>query len=107
MPLGHASATRTAGSPPPCGEGLGVGVLLKRELSAARPPSPALPHKGGGSPQRIWRRVRSASSSRHRRQFQRRVDQGGRPLVIVQAVDVLLHGKRAAAVELLVLLVAA
>jgi itaconate CoA-transferase len=41
-------------SPPPCGEGLGVGVARffrrwrLRHLTAS-PPSPALPHKGGGS----------------------------------------------------------
>jgi hypothetical protein len=34
-------------SPPPCGEGSGVGV---RELSArCSPPTPTLPRKGGGS----------------------------------------------------------
>jgi hypothetical protein len=42
-----ALLTGTAvGSPPPCGEELGVGVDRARP---ALPPSPTLPHKGGGS----------------------------------------------------------
>ena len=37
-------------SPPPCGEGLGVGVERSASaLPAALPPPPTLPHKGGGS----------------------------------------------------------
>src|SRR6266849_2558370 len=36
-------------SPPPCGEGSGVGVG-HFQCSTARPPTPSLPHKGGGSP---------------------------------------------------------
>ena len=37
-------------SPPPCGEGLGVGVVRGSIASRhASPPSPTLPHKGGGS----------------------------------------------------------
>src|SRR6516165_3607043 len=39
--------TRTNGSPPPCGEGLGVGVHTT-SLSVS-PPTPTLPRKGGGS----------------------------------------------------------
>ena len=38
-------------SPPPCGEGLGVGVapLVRWRFTKRRPPSPTLPRKGGGS----------------------------------------------------------
>src|SRR5262245_29094185 len=42
---------RKRASPQPAGEGLGVGVarLTHRRLPCAPPPSPTLPHKGGGS----------------------------------------------------------
>src|SRR5262245_51203275 len=57
VPVSHVIRARGAHSvrsPPPCGEGSGVGVVRfscrwhHRHL-AASPPSPALPHKGGGS----------------------------------------------------------
>ena len=36
--------------PLPCGEGLGVGVAVVDDLVQQQlPPSPTLPHKGGGS----------------------------------------------------------
>src|SRR5437773_6535861 len=43
----------------------------------------------------------------YRRQRKRGIDQGGRTFEIIVAIDVLLHHERGAAVELLVLLVAA
>src|SRR6266705_925584 len=50
--LKHVSAAYSVRSPPPCGEGLGVGVVrfLRRWRHhdlAASPPSPPSPHKGG------------------------------------------------------------
>src|SRR5262249_52141900 len=43
-------ATYSVRSPPPCGEGLGVGVArLARSRCHSTTPSPALPHKGGGN----------------------------------------------------------
>src|SRR5262249_25434514 len=52
--LKHFSAAHLVRSPPPCGEGSGVGVVRffcrwRHHYLAASPPSPALPHKGGGS----------------------------------------------------------
>src|SRR6266566_1293627 len=45
----HHSATHSVRSPPPCGEGSGVGVRLSRVRCAPeRPPSPTLPRKGRG-----------------------------------------------------------
>ena len=42
--------TISVGSPPPCGEGLGVGVVRGRTGVARQllPPTPTLPHRGGG-----------------------------------------------------------
>src|SRR5262249_29686908 len=47
----RAVAAYSMYSPPPCGEGLGVGVarLVHQCCHTHHPPSPALPHKGGGS----------------------------------------------------------
>ena len=50
----HNGVTISVRSPPPCGEGLGVGVVADKSRtrspsSTAPPPSPTLPHKGGGS----------------------------------------------------------
>jgi hypothetical protein len=47
-------------SPPPCGEGLGVGVARffrrwRHRALTASPPSPTLPHKGGGSTPSVGR----------------------------------------------------
>jgi hypothetical protein len=39
-------AAHSAGSPPPCGEGSGVGVLFTLQQL---PPSLTLPRKGGGN----------------------------------------------------------
>src|SRR6516165_10547003 len=57
-------------SPPPCGEGLGVGVVRffhewRHRALTASPPSPTLPHKGGGSTPSAGRGC--APSSRRRR----------------------------------------
>jgi hypothetical protein len=50
------SAAHSVCSPPPCWEGLGVGVvrLMRRRCHTEPPPSPALPHKGGGSTPSLW-----------------------------------------------------
>src|SRR5262245_60371054 len=47
----HSGAAHSVRSPPPCGEEWGVGVarLAHRSCPTHYPPSPALPHKGGGS----------------------------------------------------------
>src|SRR5262249_12937953 len=47
-------AAHSVHSPPSCGEGLGVGVVRffrrwRHRALTASPPSPTLPHKGGGS----------------------------------------------------------
>jgi hypothetical protein len=47
MSLSPADAAPALGPPPPCGEGLGVGVHIG-SLSSV-PPSLTLPHKGGGN----------------------------------------------------------
>jgi hypothetical protein len=36
-------------SPPPCGEGLGVGGVVETEVLPFLPPSLTLPRKGGGN----------------------------------------------------------
>src|SRR5579871_3408098 len=43
------AATSTLRTPPPCGEGLGVAVVWRDLARLLRPPTPTLPHKGGGS----------------------------------------------------------
>src|SRR5262249_61347254 len=48
--LKQNDAAYSVHSPPPCGEGRGVGVVVWGNVSASphHPPSPTLPHKGGG-----------------------------------------------------------
>ncbi len=55
-------------APPPCGEGLGVGVRAGRLLVRAppSPPPPAPPHKGAGSRWRFFADVKHARGSRWR-----------------------------------------
>src|SRR5262245_63321693 len=54
LKLAHDVAALRACSPPPCGEGLGVGVGVAWAQQLG-PPSPSLPHKGGGSRPVFWR----------------------------------------------------
>src|SRR5262245_37882241 len=50
MRLAFVRRCQELGSPPACAEGLGVGVLERlRGVVCTAPPSPTLPHKGGGS----------------------------------------------------------
>ncbi len=63
--IGDQDAHRYSNSPPPCGEGLGVGVgrlcggkdvrshIRLCGCLASRPPTPSLPHKGGGCSARL------------------------------------------------------
>src|SRR5205814_341816 len=56
-------ATGSVDSPPPCGEGLGVGVEGgAKSASTGPPPSLTLPHKGGGNRPNVRRRVRVAAT---------------------------------------------
>src|ERR1700722_2049766 len=54
-------ATALSRSPPPCGEGLGKGVLSTRDFAWSLPLSLTLPHKGGGNAASTFR-TRGASS---------------------------------------------
>ena len=70
-------------SPPPCGEGLGVGVarFLHRwpdHYLAASPPSPPLPHKGGGSTASAGREHTESEALREQRSRRAdEIDRGG------------------------------
>src|SRR5581483_3601547 len=60
---GASRATGLVDSPPPCGEGLGVGVGSDAQACPREPlPSIALPRKSGGDRLNAWRQVRRAAS---------------------------------------------
>jgi hypothetical protein len=63
--IAFSAAANSAGSPPPCGEGSGVGVGATTSLDSRSPPTLTLPHKGGGNDQRNARRLETPKVGAH------------------------------------------